>query len=159
MFKRLTSHTANCMWRCTSCYTKMLPAARRLAMATTDTTGPGWQIESKHQAWNWLYFGNWINPCKYTFPREMPEMCGWINWINPCKWTFPKKMPEMCGWRTAFPTSHVIRYVIVFLCNFTQLQAALQWGYCFQFASWDLGYQRLPSPAAVLQVTLMWKAL
>ena len=26
------------------------------------------RIESKYQAWNWLYFRNWINPCKCTFP-------------------------------------------------------------------------------------------
>ena len=30
----------------------------------------------------------------------------------------------------------------------------MQWGYCFRFASRELGYQRLPLPAAVLQATL-----
>ena len=58
-------------------------------------------IESKYQAWNWLYFGNWINACKCTFPEKMPEICGWR--------------------RTTFPTSPVIGYVIIFLFNFTQL--------------------------------------
>ena len=55
---------------------------------------------STYQLWNWLYFGNWINPCECTFP---------------------KKMPEMCGRRRTFPTTHIIRNVIIFLCNFTQL--------------------------------------
>ena len=44
---------------------------------------------STYQAWNWLYFGNSINPCKCTFPKKIPEMCGWR--------------------RTTFPTSHVTR--------------------------------------------------
>ena len=57
-------------------------------------------LERKYQTWNWLYFGNWINLCKCTFP---------------------KKMPEMCGWRRKFPPSHIKRYVIIFLNNFTQL--------------------------------------
>ena len=54
------------------------------------------RTESKYQAWNWLYFG------------------------NSCKCTFSKKVPKMCGWRrTTFPTSYVIRCVIIFLCNCT----------------------------------------
>ena len=45
------------------------------------------------------------------------------NWINPCKCTFHKNVPEMCGWRrTTFPTSLVIRYVIIFAHNFTQFR-------------------------------------
>ena len=28
------------------------------------------RTESKYQAWNWLYFGNLINPCKCTFPKR-----------------------------------------------------------------------------------------
>ena len=35
----------------------------------------------------------------------------------------------------------------------------MQRGYCFRFAGRDLGYQRLPSPAAVLRATLKRKAL
>ena len=59
------------------------------------------RLESKYWMWNWLYFGNLINPFKCTFP---------------------KKMREMCGWRRTFPTSRVIRYNIIFLCNnITQL--------------------------------------
>ena len=55
------------------------------------------RIESKYQAWNRLYFGNWINPCKCTFP---------------------KKMPEMCGWRRTFLTCHAIKYVHYFPLKF-----------------------------------------
>ena len=39
-------------------------------------------LEIKYQAWNWLYFGNWNNPCKCIFPKKMPEMCGWISNIS-----------------------------------------------------------------------------
>ena len=35
----------------------------------------------------------------------------------------------------------------------------IRWGYCFRFAGRDLGYQRLPSPAAVLRATLKRKTL
>ena len=53
------------------------------------------RIEIKYHMWNWLYFRNWINPCKCIFPKKMP--------------------PEMYGWRrTTFPTSPVIRYAIIF---------------------------------------------
>ena len=81
------------------------------------------------------------------------------NWINPRKFIFPKKLPKMCGWRTTFSTSYVIRYVIIFLCHFTQLQDAMQMEYCFGFAGLYLDYQRFPSLATMLWVTLMWKAL
>ena len=43
-------------------------------------------------AWNWFYFGRWINACKCKFPKKMPEMCGWR--------------------RTTLPSSHIIRFVI-----------------------------------------------
>ena len=66
--------------------------------------GSTWKIKCMQ----WLYSGNLINPCKCTYPKKMPEMCGWR--------------------RTTFPTSHVIRYVNIFLCNFTQFQAAAQRG-------------------------------
>ena len=56
------------------------------------------RIENKYLVWNWHYFGNLINPCKCTYPKKIPEMCGW-------RWPI-------------FPTSQVRRYVI-FLCNFT----------------------------------------
>ena len=46
----------------------------------------------------------------------------------------------------------------MFLCNFTQLQSALQQGYCIRFVGRDLGYQLLPSPDAVLLATLKRKA-
>ena len=62
------------------------------------------RIGSKYQALNWPYFGNRI-----------------IRW----ECTFPKKMPEMYRWRrTTFPTAHVIRYVIIFLCNFSRHRGA-----------------------------------
>ena len=62
----------------------------------------------------------------------------------------------MYGWRrTTFPTK-VRDY---FLYNLTQLQATVQQGYCFRFAGRDLGYQRLPSPVAVLRATLKRKEL
>ena len=35
------------------------------------------RIESNYRAWNSLYFGRWIIACKCTFPKKMPEMCGW----------------------------------------------------------------------------------
>ena len=63
-----------------------------------------WITKSKYQAWNWLYFGILINPCTCIFPKRMLEMCGWR--------------------RTTFPTSHVIRNVIIFfviLLNCRQL--------------------------------------
>ena len=117
---------------------------------------------------NFYLWGHLKNKVYATNPYTLEEMKASIrheidyfgNWINLCKCTFPKQMPEMCGWRrTTFPTSHVIRYVIIFLCNFTQLWAVVQQGYCFRFAGRDLRYQRLPSPAAVLRATLKRKAL
>ena len=38
---------------------------------------PHIRIESKVSDGNWLYFGNYITLCKYTFSKKMPEMCGW----------------------------------------------------------------------------------
>ena len=51
------------------------------------------------------------------------------------------------------------KYVIIFLCNFNQLQVAVKRWYCFRFSGLDLGYQRLTSPDAVLRATLKRKAL
>ena len=44
-----------------------------------------------------------------------------------------------------------MRYVIIFLRNFTQLQAAVKRGYCSRFVGRDLGFQQLPSPAVLLK--------
>ena len=49
--------------------------------------------------------------------------------------------------------------MIVLLCDFAQLWAAVWQGCCFQFESWGLGSQQLPSSAAVLRATLEQKAL
>ena len=51
------------------------------------------------------------------------------------------------------------KYVIIFLCNLTQLDAAVKREYCFRFSGLDLGYQWLTSPDAVLRATLKRKAL
>ena len=75
------------------------------------------RIESK---WNWLYF---------------------VNRINPCKCRFPKKMPEMCGWRrTTFPTSHVIRFVIIFFVVLLYCRPSCSGGIAFdlQARAWAI---------------------
>ena len=96
------------------------------------------RIESKYQAWNWLYFRNWINPCECSFPNKMTELV-WMKEEN---------------------ISHykVLDYFSLY-CNFTQLYATMQRGYRFRFADRVLGYQRLPSPAAVLLATLKRKVV
>ena len=49
--------------------------------------------------------------------------------------------------------------VIVFICDFSQLWAAVRRECGFRFAGRGQGCQRLPSPATVLRATLDRKAL
>ena len=84
--------------------------------------GCTWKI--KCMQWTLTHEKNWkqVSGKKLTVFRK----------LNPCKYTFPEKMSKMWGSRrTIFPTSHVIRYMIIFLCNFTQLYAAVHWGIAF----------------------------